>query len=503
MKTVSVTLTNQDAWITKASKAADVELDEQWSFFFGAAWRVPSYKIYLKEKARAVKEGDPTRKVGGWDGKIRFYKQGCVPVGIFRATQKDIPGVRFKVTHDLPPVKAFKPGIHMPKEGRYKHQTECVDEMCAALALGGGIVLAATGTGKTATAAQFFSRVGYDCLFVVDQIDLLYQSQEEISRWLKEPVGVVGNQQYQVERVTVATTQTLQRHLRDKKFRRWFRKVKIVLVDELHVQMGRKTFKVLRSINPIGRYGLTATLQMKKKDVRLNAWAFAGPVIFRFPIKQAQKQGVVAHGSVLQLRFPSDCQGGGYQEEYASEVRDNEAKLKACRKIVTWAIEQGRCVYVLVDRIQHVHNVDGLFSDTSFGHAVAYGAVGKNLRVKARGRFEKGTVKLIIANRVFQKGINQSRVDVILDLAEMKDENAAVQKFGRGVRLYGENKQLLYIDFASQAGRFLKNAKIRARAFKAEEIPIKVVNVLNSSRALRAVQRYFRAQGYVGRGKAA
>lgn len=473
--TIAVTVTNRQAWITRASDQAYTVLREYWSFSVPGARFTPAYKY------------------NGWDGKIRLFKYGQVPAGLFRATQKDIEtslNLKFEIKYDRPEVQDFLPGIEAASED-YQYQNQCVEAMCRALRKGGGLILSATGTGKTATAAAFFSKLPYNCLFVVDQVDLLYQSQKEIEHWLKEPVGVVGDSEYQVQRVTVGTRQTLSRHVKNPKFMEWYKRVKIIVVDELHEQMNRSNFVVLEKIKPLARYGLTATLQLQKKDIRMRAYSFAGPVLFEFPVKEGMKWGVLSQGRVLQLRFGQQDPylTRNYQHEYQTEILENPHKLQACIDIVNLLLAQKRYVIVLVERVLHVQLLSRMFEKAGIEHEVAYGNVKKEIRLQTREKFERGELQVIIANRVFKKGVNIKRVDAIIDMAEMKSKNDCIQKFGRGVRLHPDKTGLLYIDIGTGAGRFGRAAKSRARAFHQAQIPIRTVIIPSTIEAWKQVKR--------------
>jgi superfamily II DNA or RNA helicase len=496
---VHVTLTEREAYITECPKETWQWLSDYWSFFVPSARFSMGYRHYLNEKRRAAAEGDPNRKVDGWDGRARLLsRDGTVPAGVFRATRKEIKelGIRFVVTYERPDQPTLQKGIQIT-DTKYRHQRRAVRRIIKAIPKGGGIVLSATGSGKTGMAAQLFSKLGWNCLFVVDQVNLLYQTQKELGRWLGEPVGIVGDRKYEVQRVTVGTVQTLSKHVKDKAFMKWYRTVSIVVIDELHVQMNRRNFKVLETIKPVARIGLTATMQMSKKEVRMKAWAFCGPVLYRYPISRAQAAGVVSSGQAVQLLFPQDeFAPENYQEAYEQEVVFHEGKLAACGRIVRWLIEkQDRRVILLVSRIAHVKELQAEFSDFEYG--LAYGKVDKKQRISTLERFERGELKLIIANVVFEKGVDVKRVDVVCDMAEMKSKNTAVQKYGRGVRLHADKADLLYIDFGADAGRFGKAARSRARALSDEKIPVTKIKVSGPLQALKAVQGVVRASAGV------
>lgn len=496
MVRTNVVLTNRYAFFPDIDASTFQKLDEFWSYYWPPARYIASHKLYLRQYAIALREGRTDEPIPGWDGKVRFLKNDCcVPAGLFRATKKEAKeklGIRFKVEYDRPDVEYDEvDGATLDIQKKYEYQVQCVRKMQKAIPRGGGIVLSATGTGKTKIAGDFFSLVSVPCLFVVDLKSLLYQSQKEIEQWLGEPVGVVGDSKYQIQRVTVATIQTLSRHIKDKKFMKWYRRIKIVIVDELHEQLSRRNFKVVEMIDPIARYGLTATLQLGKKPVRMKSYAFAGPVLFRFPYSEGRDTGVLKAGTAVQLLFPEIMALDDYQEAYTEEVVGNTLKRDACVAIVKELIKAGRYVIVLCSRVEHVKNLDKAFS--SVPHRLAYGKVSVSTREASKDLFEDGKIQLLIANVVFKKAVNIKRVDAIIDMAEMHSKNDVQQKFGRGVRLHAQKQDLLYIDIGTQKGRFLKNARSRMRALRANDIPV-TKNIVNTvATALKAIKAILRA----------
>jgi superfamily II DNA or RNA helicase len=495
---ISVTLTNRFAYITDASKESLLALRDYWSYYADGHHFAPAYKLYVREKARAIKEGRENDPIPGWDGKIRLFQKGRVAAGLFRASRKEAEkelGIRFKTTIERPVIKPFFKGL-LPATEQYNFQNEAVAKMCSTLEKGGCIITAATGSGKTATTARFLSKLDYFCLFVVHRINLMYQSQKEIAQWVGKEVGVVGNSEFDPRDITVATVQTLKLHQDDPKFQAWFKQVKIVVVDELHKQMAKKNFSLLDKLKPLARYGLTATLQLSRKPVRMKAWAFAGPVGYSFPIEQATKQGVVSQGKVIQLVFPEDYDWSNekdYQQEYDYEVIDNELKLNSVRKQVDLLLSNGRYVLILVERVRHVGVLHKLFKDTK--HRLAYGGIKKSRREQSQDKFEDGSVRLMIANGVFKDGINLKRVDTIIDMTEWPSKDDTLQKFGRGVRKHQDKKSLLFIDYSTSSGRFRKAGVSRLRAWKAAGLPVTKVKVRSVTDALDTLKKELEACG--------
>jgi superfamily II DNA or RNA helicase len=431
-----------------------------------------------------------------WDGKISMLSNSVVSSGLFRATWKDAEkacGVKFTARYDRETLE-FVPGLPDADE-KYRHQNECVAAMQTAIPRGGGIVLSATSSGKTATSAMMFSKVTCDCLFVVDQLDLLYQQVKEIEAWTHETVGVVGDSEFRPARITVATIQTLHIHSKRKDFVKWFRGIDIMVVDELHEQMARRNFDVLQRIKPLAVFGLTATLQLTRKETYMKAYAFAGPVIFRFPIEEGVKRGVLAKGSVLQLLFTpvAVADGTDYQSELAVQVTENDLKLESCKALAKeLTFKMHRHVVILANRKNHVKDLDDVMA--GIPHRLAYGDVAVEDRNEAKELFEDEDIKLIIASGVFKKGVSIKRIDAMIDTAEMKSKNDAVQKFGRGLRLHKDKDELVYIDFGTAGdGRFAKAATSRRRAFKQAGIKVIVVkDVSSQADAILALRKFMR-----------
>ena len=442
----------------------------------------------------------PKVKEGLWDGRIRFLSRGRLPSGLFRATYEEAAeklGVTFRISRHLIDEQFLPaPKITDPK---YLFQRDCVDAMCKAATEGGGLIICATASGKTAMAGQLMYRMHERTfLFVVDQLNLLYQAQKDLEEYLQCRVGVVGDSKYDPARVTVATIQTLALHARKKPFAAWMRSIDVLIIDEIHEQLAKREFKVLDICEPLASFGLTATLGLSKKEIRYRAFALTGPVIFRYSVEQGTSDEVLNRGSVLQLVFePVDYKTADRFDEYDVQVVENDVKHEAARLITEYLIDRDRYVVQLVERIAHLETLAGKMLDTK--HAIMFGRVKKEDREEAIDDFENGNIHLLIANKVMKKGISIKRMDAIIDMAEMKSSEDAVQKFGRGLRLHDEKQDLFYVEFSTMAHKVKRGWKVktdelsragksRARAFRKESIPIRRVKVRSAAEALKAVK---------------
>jgi superfamily II DNA or RNA helicase len=248
-------------------------------------------------------------------------------------------------------------------------------------------------------------------------------------------------------------------------------------------------------VKPVAIFGLTATLQLGQKETRLKAYAFAGPVIFRFPIEEGVKRGVLSKGYVLQLLFPDvDESGNDYQTDLALQVTQNELKLSACVALTNELMRMDRHELILVDRVSHLHDVDDMLKHIP--HGLAYGEIKIADRRQVKENFEDDDIKLLIANKVFKKGTSIKRIDAMIDMAEGKSKNDPIQKYGRGIRLHDGKDELLYIDFGTQGhGRFASAATSRRRALKKAGISVTTARVNSEAEAVLALKKFSRKVG--------
>lgn len=492
--TVHVHVEGRQAYIVEPlpSKRTYNKLQRQWSFV------VPNWN-YMKDKWVYWDDREGTYKYK-WDGRIKLLKGGTLPSGLFWATYRDVEKeerIKFKInaSHHI--------GIHTrshrhwvvsekTKEADYRYQNKCVNRIQEKAYKGGGLVLSATGSGKTRMAAQLASRYKCDLLFIVDQIVLLDQAQADISKHLGEEVGNVGEQKFNIKRVTVATVQTLALHIHDFRFQHWFKNVDIIIIDELHEMLNKRNFKVIDAARPKLVIGLTATLNLKQKPIRLKAYSLCGPVLYEFPLTKGQDLGVLSKGICISLQYDNsirELDAYDAKSAYDKRVVENAERNHIISRIAKVAHKHHKYTIVLVDRLKHLEEISerlrGIPRRVVAGSYKGTG-IPKLDRIESKARFEKGKIRVIIASKVFKKGIDIKRVDVIIDAAARKSKEDAVQKFGRGVRKHKHKKGLIYIDISDidiydknkNRGRdegknwLYVSSKRRIRALKAIGIPI-------------------------------
>src|ERR1039458_1311967 len=326
------------------------------------------------------------------------------------------------------------------------------------------------------------SRLDCDVLMIVDQLDLLDQAKKDISNHLGEKVGKVGESKFKLERVTVATIQTLHLHRKDKKFLKWFEHVEVICIDEIHTMLNRSNFDVINIAKPLSVIGLTATLGLSQKQVRLKAFSLCGPVLYEYPIQQGMKDSVLSKGIVISFLYTNyirDIKGYTAHEAYNEKIVDNSERNWLITKMIYRANKLGKYTICLVERLRHLEDLSDRLWAKGIKHKVVSGTFkgeGINVqeRLKSKDKFEAGKIRVILANKVFKKGVNIKRVDLIINATGRKSKNDAVQIFGRGVRTHADKSGLTCIDITDvddsyESGPknwFAKAGKSRIRALR-------------------------------------
>lgn len=469
MKIVDVELRNRRAYLTSDYPET---LKESFSF------RPKNYFFHPKFRS------------GAWTGDIQCLKGGALPAGLFislREIAEEDHGIQFRVT-DVRKRPLFHP---FPKSYSLRgfdirpFQRTCVRRMVKASATG-GLVLNATGTGKTFIAGLYLRVLNGTGVFVVDELTLMEQAREELAKVIGEEIGVIGDQTFDPRRISVATIQTLHRHCETKAFRRWHRGLDVMILDEIHVLLNRRSIETIREMRPKACFGLTATLELEKEYVWFPAASLCGPRIFEYSYERAKDEKYLLPGVVVGvdiLKHIPPTQGPlGYLLDYESHVVKSAFLNKTAAALAALCVQRGHQVAILAERLDHLTFLSKRLAGVP--HEVINGKRPKLERLRIKKLFDAGKTKLLIVNRVFKKGINLKRLDCILDVANMRNPNDARQKFGRGVRLCEQKEGLLYFDFGFRKpenlegleeeakNRFESSTRSRRRALKKQGVPV-------------------------------
>lgn len=380
-------------------------------------------------------------KSGAWDGSECLFKNLQLTSGLFLARKADMEkaGHAFYIKDNR-----VYPKFQGANQSDRAYQNDCVRIM-AKHSNCGGTILGGTGTGKTYIAALYFRKLIGAAVFICDERTLARQSQKEIEKHLGEPVGFIGDGVWDPKRITVALPHTLKRRIGTVAFLKWSANIEVMIVDEMHSAANTRTNVLIRALNPLAVFGLTATLDLAKRPKRLLAFQTFGPVIFDFDYQKGLAENVLVPGIVVNVNLARSHPAKFDAEQlYRLFITDDKERNRFIAKVARESVARGYHTAILVDRPDHVRNLSGLLKDIP--HNTVFGARSVAHRIASQARFEDGFKQLLIANRVFKKGINIKVLDLIIDGAGLGNADDAIQKFGRGTRLSTNKAGLIYID---------------------------------------------------------
>ncbi|KKM76783.1 hypothetical protein LCGC14_1376630, partial [marine sediment metagenome] len=266
--TVSIHLDNRYARIEGASEKLLRRLDKLCSY------RVQGYQFSPKFKARK------------WDGRehLLVYRRSWnpsgyyFPVGLLFDVKAHLEkaGVGFELDHTgevrgEPIRHDWNPEIDLRP-----YQDEAVQALTQGFMPGVGIMKMPPRSGKTVTAARIIHDLKARALLIVPSRWLLHQGKKSLEWALQHEVGIIGDSEWDVQDVTVATIGTLAARrggLRPDperpgkrvrvppapEYADLTRRFDLIFVDEVHHLRGKEWHKVPMDFSAHYRIGMSAT----------------------------------------------------------------------------------------------------------------------------------------------------------------------------------------------------------------------------------------------------
>lgn len=313
-----------------------------------------------------------------------------------------------------------------------------------------GLVVAATGVGKTYLAAfdsAEFSRV----LFVAHRQEILFQAERTFRSVRPEArTGFFAGFQKDLDaEICFATIQTLSREENLDLFDpRYF---DYVVVDEFHHAAADSYVRVLSHFQPEFLLGLTATPY--RSDNRDIYALCEDNVIYELYLKDAINRGLLVPFRYYAIYDPTDYtevkqHNGRYViedlERQLSNVNRANLVLEQYRKLA------GRRTLGFCTSINHANYMARYFSKRGIpsvavhsGEETDYAAE----RQAAINMLGEGQIKVIFCVDIFNEGVDIPEIDTVMFLRPTESYVVFLQQLGRGLRKHPEKEYLTVIDF--------------------------------------------------------
>lgn len=376
-----------------------------------------------------------------WDGKIRFLRRGCFPIGFINRVKRslDIPVIvegNTRVECDLDALDEY---LKRAKARDYPrdYQAAAIKE---GIKEGLGIINLAANAGKSRCIGGIiaaFPKLNF--LVLAHRIDILSEINETLKKFLPE-----------AENYTLSTFQSA-------------KKLDLevfdgVLVDEAHVSAAKTFYQLIsKCINATIRLGFTAT--PKRGDgLGFYVEAVLGEVIYVITQEELIKRGISIKPKIHLIPFKIPFVEN---ENYI----DAETMLINCKErnqLIADLIKNRDEVLILFRRIEHGKILEQLIE----GSVRLDGDTPQASREKIKKDFKRKLIRVLLASSIFDAGVNLPNIKTLFLAWGGKSPVALIQRVGRALR-NDEGKHMVDIFAIHEIGNkyFREHARRRLEQF--------------------------------------
>ena len=320
-----------------------------------------------------------------------------------------------------------------------------------------GLVVAATGTGKTYLAAMdiknFFEKKEKKFLFLAHREELLENAIlvcKKIMKIGENKVGrIFGGKKETEKKIIFATVQSLQNNYLE--FSKDY--FDYIVIDEFHHSSAKSYTKILNYFNPKFLLGLTATPErMDGKDIlELCDYNLVGEM----GLKRAMEQDLIApfhYFGINDETFDYEkipYKNGKYQEDILVKNLSNNKRvdyiIESIKKI-GFDGEKMSCI-AFCENINHASFMNENFNKNGYISKVLTSKTSKFEREKILEDFKNKKSEILCVVDILNEGIDIPNINLLLFLRPTFSSTIFTQQIGRGLRKCENKDFVTIIDF--------------------------------------------------------
>lgn len=370
--------------------------------------------------------------------------------------------------------------VHFPKCDLKELRTDQAAAKKAWLQEKRGVVVMATGTGKTEVALHIAREIASHTLFVAPTRALAYQLADRIEKAFAMRVGFIGDHTFRLEPISVATYQSA--GIKMEFLGDYF---KLLVFDECHHLSGDLHGDAARMSAAPFRLGLTAT--PKRSDGRLIEYEeligrichetsitdVRGSILARYKIVRIpvyltndEQDHYDALGKIVRDHIAmrrTENPRYDWKEVCRQAGRDPDARHAFRARLKRRSIEENAVAKldVLEDLLrEHFQQVVVFTGSNNMARAVAtrflipclLASSGRKEREHTLRGYENGDYKAIIANRVLNEGIDIPAAKIAIVIGGTGSPREAIQRLGRILRKKNVETATLYEVVCKETG---------------------------------------------------
>lgn len=438
----------------------------------------------------------------GFDHRFNIERQ-TFDTGLLSVVKKILNShnIEFEIIDKRP---VIKPGVALELSAQANeagievrdYQSEAI---AAALKKKQGLLLLATGAGKSLCISMIVGHLNLRTIIFVHTKDLLYQMKNNIEFLLGVECGQIGDSIVDIKPITVATMQTAARSLGkkyvkydsddwdDKKtklskeqaeqIKKFLISAQVIINDECH-RCACRSIQILAKAckNATYRYGATATLREDGADIAI--YGVLGPIIYRMSASELIDRRWLVPPKIYVYQMPAIIRAEDinldWHKVYKKRIVQNNDRNQLISKAALQLFEKGKKTLILVKEIEHGETLYELLEDSD---AYIRFVQGKDRdREEVLQQFKSNELDILIATVLFDEGIDLPMLDAVILAGGGKSYVKALQRIGRALRIYKNKKEAIVVDFLDNGKWIEKHSKKRIEIYKRE--PRFVVKVL-------------------------
>ena len=333
-----------------------------------------------------------------------------------------------------------------------------------------GLLVAATGSGKTVCGIALASRLKQRTLILVKSKDLAEQWKEAIKQFTGLGSGLIGGGKCKEgDQFTIGLVQTLVK--KDLSLLEYG----LVIADEAHNLPSNQAFTVMNGLNSQYKYGLSATPQ-RRDNMEFMIHGAIGQIIST--IEPESLDGKVLPVCVSTIEMPFNAEVGSWAE-FLNTLVDDEQRNQV---IVDRAVKASQAMgtIILCSQIRHCELLGAMCSEAGVQPLVLHGQLPTKTRAERRAKAPEA--QLIIGTlSLLSEGIDLPHLSALIFASPVsasidKDNPAAtrlIQSIGRCRRPYKDKTKAFVLDIIDQCGFGVSAFNKRAVIYQQQGFKVK------------------------------
>lgn len=334
-----------------------------------------------------------------------------------------------------------------------------------------GTLELATGAGKTLVMCHIISRLKKRTLILIDRVELLDQIHEVLTEELNCDIGKIGDTNFDLKDITIATVQTLSRPNLMSHVREWMSNVELVVVDEFHKAACESFVRVFMLLpNAYYKLGLTGTA-FRTDNKEMIMFGLIGDVIMRISARDLIDMGYLMKPKITFFRVPISHENDkNYAKDYDLSVVQNVWRNAKIEQLVN--DNKGKKILILTKLVAKHGNI---LSERIGGYHIT-GNTNREDRKGYLKEFKDSSEGVLISTtQIASTGLDIQDLDIIINASGNASEITSIQSLGRVLRTSCGKLEALYYDFLDAGAFTEKSSRKRIKQFEDEGHKVMIV----------------------------